>query len=200
MIDELDLQKLNTLVASIKADSESASEFTIRFLECLMKRYHLKEALKKTTAIDDIPDDIIKILKEGNIPTKEDLLALDFDTQNFLITEMVWKAGMGKICTYSYDIEQEEGIPGIFECIMAMPDVSTAHWRASYLFAALALLMSTIPSYDMVNSITNNFDNSEENIRYIEDRFVEICRAIYVRYKEDDWFLSEVEQGEIEEE
>lgn len=196
MLDELDFKHLNNLTAFLKAESESTSEFTISYLECLMERYSLKSALSEEAEYEGIPDEIIQILKEGNLPTKEDLLPLDSESQNFLLIEMVWCCGMGRIAAFSYEEENDdEGIPRTIDCILAMQDVSEAHLYGSYLFAALALLMSTVPSYELIHSICNTFDDSPENLHHITERFFEVCKSIYNRYQEDAWYF----KGEEEE-
>ena len=191
MIDTNDLKQLNILTANLKKDSEAAANFTIEFLDCLFRRYNLKISLKGEIEIEEIPDEIIKTLQSGDIPTVEDLLPLDPEAQNTLIMQMIWFAGMKRISVYCHDEETEDGIPSPIECILAMQDVSAAHLYGSYLFAALALLMSDIPSYDFVNSLCNNFDDSPENIQFIIDRLVEVCISIHSRHVEDmDWFYN----------
>lgn len=198
MLNELDFKQLNNLTAFLKAESESNADFTISYLECLMNRYNLKSVLTEEFEHDGIPDVIFQILKEGKIPTKEDLLPLDSDTQHLLLREMIWCCGMGRIATYSYEEENEEGIPKSIDCILAMQDVSDAHLYGSYLFAGLALLMSVVPSYELVNSICNNFEDTPENIQHIVDRFIEVCISIFTRYQEDEWYYDFKDESDEE--
>ena len=190
MIDTDDLKQLNILTANLKKHSESTANYTIELLECLLKRYNLRVSLNSEIEMEDIPDEIIKTLKEGRVPTVEDLLPLDSETQNILIMEMIWFAGMHRIASYSHDEDLEEGEPSPIECILAMQDVSMAHSYGSYLFAALALLMSAIPSYDFVNALCNNFEDTPENIKNIINHFVEVVISIHSRHVEDiTWFF-----------
>jgi hypothetical protein len=189
MIDINDLKQLNSLTANLKEDSESTAQFTIDFLECLLKRYSLKTSLKGEVEIEDIPDEIIKILQSGNLPTKEDLLPLDSETQAFLVLKMMWFAGTYRISVYSADIEEDDEIPSPIDCILAMRDVSAAHEMGSYLFAGLALLMSSIPTYDFVSDLCNNFLDTPENHLTLYNKISEVCAAIKSRYEEDmEWY------------
>jgi hypothetical protein len=188
MIDEFDLKQLHTLTAFLKAESESTVDSTIEFLECLLKRHGLKNSLSlnKEIEIDGVPDEIIKILRDGEIPTKEDLLPLNSLQQDQLVMSMIWIAGIERIAAYCHDEDLEDESP--LEVIIAMRDVSIYHLYGSYLFAALTLLMSIIPSYDYVCSLCNNFEDIPGNDQFIIDRFVEVCLAIKAKYEEDKWF------------
>jgi predicted CopG family antitoxin len=188
VIEELDFTQLNNMVASLKAESESTSEFTVEFIECLQKRYNLDTAVFKDIEIEDVPDEIIKILQSGNVPTKEELLPLDSDGQNYLMMELVWLCGMQRIAYYSEDEELEEGEPSTFDRILVMRDVSPAHWIGGYLIAALTLLFAKVPSEDFIDSLTNNFEDSHENVMKISNSFVEACSSIFHRYEEDSCF------------
>jgi hypothetical protein len=188
VIEELDFTKLNSMVASIKAESESTSEFTVEFIECLQKRYNLDSALYEGVEIEDIPDEIIKIMQSGKPLTKEDLLPLDSDGQNYLMMELVWFCGMQRIATYGDGEELDEGEPSTFDKILIMRDVSSAHWIGGYLIAALTLLFAKIPSEDYIDSLTDNFEDSQENIMKISNFFVEACSSVFCRYNEDMCF------------
>ena len=185
MTEELDFAQLNNMVASLKAESESTSEFTVEFIECLQSRYNLDSALYEDIELEDVPDEIIKVLQCGKVPTKEDLMPLDSDGQNYLMMELVWLCGMQRIAYYSEDEELEEDEPSTFDRILVMRDVSPAHWIGGYLIAALTLLFAKIPSEDFIDSLTNNFEDSHENVMKISNSFVEACSSIFHRYEED---------------
>lgn len=190
MNEMFDLKQLHTLTATLKAESESAIGDTIGFIECLQKRHGLSQSLKSNPDIEfeDIPDDIINILRDGEIPTPEDLLPLSSLKQDHLVMGLIWVAGIEKIAAYSYEYEYDDGP---VECILAMRDVSIYHFYGSYLFAALTLLMSSIPSFDYVNSLCNNFQDFPGNDQFIIDRFVEVCMAIKAKYDEDmQWYYN----------
>lgn len=198
MIDEVDLQQLSTMTAFLKAESESAAEFTIEFLECLIKRYNLDTALFDELELEDVPDEIIKTIQQGKVPTQEDLLPLDSGEQNLFLMEMVWFAGMQRIAAYCEDEELEEGEPSTFDTILAMRDVSTAHWIGSYLIAALTLLLSRMPSHEFVDSLTNNFEETDQNVQRITNFFIETCGSLYHRFKEDNCFYDFKPEGDNE--
>lgn len=188
MIEELDFTKLNNMAAFLKEESETASEFTIEFIECLLKRYNLQTALFEGIEFEDVPEEIISIIQSGNIPTKEDLLPMDSDAQNALMMELVWFCGMQRISVYCEEEEIEEGDSSTFDKILVMRDVSPAHWIGSYLITSLTLLMSQLPSEDFIDALTNNFDESQENLMRISNLFIETCGSIYYRYQEDSCF------------
>jgi hypothetical protein len=102
--------------------------------------------------------------------------------------ELVWLCGMQRIASYCEDEELEEGEPSTFDRILVMRDVSPAHWIGGYLISALTLLFAKIPSEDFIDSLTNNFEDSHENIMKISNSYVEACSSIFYRYNEDMCF------------
>lgn len=200
MIEELDFSTLHTMAASLKAESETASEFTIDFIQCLMERYNLDTAVFEELELEEIPDEIIKILQDGKIPTKEDLLPLDSDTQNSLVMELIWLCGMQRVAAYCEDEEIEEGDSSTFDKILVMREVSPAHWVGSYLITALTLLMAKVPSEDFIDAITDNFEDSPENLLRITNILIETCGSIYYRYYEDSQYYNLKPPEEEEEE
>jgi hypothetical protein len=120
--------------------------------------------------------------------------------QNNLIAEMVWFAGANRIAYYTVNEEVEEGMPNTLDCILAMRDVSSAHFYASYLFAALTLLMNRVPTYDFVSALTNNFEDTTENVDFIATIFCEVCSSLYVRHSEDLEFFFELQEKDENEE
>lgn len=185
--NSIDLKSLQSRINEIKKEGEEITDFTYDFLECLMERHDLSECLPEDIELEDVPDHIIDTLRKGSIPTKEELILISPDVQNFMCFELIWICGMGAIASYGADEDgnEEEGIPSTFDAILAMRDVSPAHNVASYIIAVLALLMSQLPSEEMIESITNNFDCSEEQIQTNMDNFVEFSSAIITRYRED---------------
>jgi hypothetical protein len=185
--NSIDLKSLQSRINEIKKEGEEITDFTYDFLECLMERHDLNECLPEDIELEDIPDHIIDTLRKGKIPTKEELILISPDVQNFMCFELIWICGMGAIASYGADEDgnEEEGIPSTFDTILAMRDVSAAHNVASYIIAVLALLMSQIPSEEMIESITNNFDDSEAQVQANMDNFVEFASAIITRYRED---------------
>jgi hypothetical protein len=190
MIDEIDYTKLNNMTSFLKQESESTAEFTIEFIECLMNRYNLDSALFEGIEIEEVPEEILNTLREGNIPTKEDLLPLNSEAQNILLMELIWFCGVQRIALFSEDEELEEGMPSTFDSVLAMRDVSNAHIIGSYLISALTLLMSKIPSPEMMDLLTNNFEDSQQNMQRISTIFLEVCSSILCRYNEDSYYYT----------
>lgn len=199
MIEEIDYAKLNTMTSFLKQESESTSDFTIEFIECLMNRYNLDTALFEGVEIDDVPEEIISILQESRVPTKEELLPLSSDTQNYLLMELIWFCGMQRIALFCEDEEVEEGEPSTFDTILAMRDVSAAHAIGSYLISALTLLNSRMPSNDYVDLLTSNFEDTPENCNRISMILLETCSNLLCRYQEDQFYY-ELKPQEAEEE
>lgn len=195
--NSIDLKSLQSRINEIKKEGEEITDFTYDFLECLMERHDLDECLPEDIELEDVPYHIIDILRKGKIPTKEELILISPDIQNFMCFELIWICGMGAIASYGADEDgnEEEGIPSTFDAILAMRDVSAAHNIASYIIAVLALLMSQIPSEDMIESITNNFDDSEAQIQTNMDNFVEFASAIITRYREDKAYYGTPKQS-----
>jgi hypothetical protein len=185
--NSIDLKSLQSRINEIKKEGEEITDFTYDFLECLMERHDLNECLPEDIELEDVPDHIIDTLRKGKIPTKEELILISPDIQNFMCFELIWICGMGAIASYGADEDgnEEEGIPSTFDTILAMRDVSSAHNIASYIIAVLALLMSQVPSEEMIESITNNFEDSDTQIQTNMDNFVEFASAIITRYRED---------------
>jgi hypothetical protein len=185
--NSFDLKSLQSRINEIKKESEEITDFTYDFLQCLVHRHDLADCIPPDFELEDIPDHIFDLLRSQTVPTKEQLIMISPDDQNFMCFESIWLCGMGAIASYGADEDgnEEEGIPSTFDTILAMRDVSPAHNIASYLIAALTLLMCQVPSEDMIEKITNNFDESQEQLQNNIDNFVEFASAIITRYRED---------------
>jgi hypothetical protein len=66
-----------------------------------------------------------------------------------------------------------------------MLEVSQSHFVGCYLIAALTLLMGNIPSIEMIETITDNFNDNPQHIAKSQEMFFEFIRAIHSRWKED---------------
>lgn len=185
--NQIDLKSLQSRINEIKKEGEEITDFTYDFLQCLMYRHDLSECIPPDFELEDVPDHIVESLRNGNVPEKEQLLMISPDAQNFMCFELIWVCGMGAIASYGADKDgnEEEGIPSTFDVILAMRDVSPAHNIGSYIIAAFALLMCQLPSEDMIARITNNFDDSQEQLQNNMDNFVELAASIVTRYRED---------------
>jgi hypothetical protein len=153
-----------------------------------LTRYNLDVALFEELELEGVPEEIIKIIQSGKVPTKEDLLPLDSGEQNLLIMELIWFCGMHRIAVYTEDEEVEEGEDSTLDRFIVLREVSPPHWIGSYLIAALTLLMCRIPSDEYIDRLTNNFDESQENVEAMTHLFLETCSCLYQRYSEDDFF------------
>lgn len=185
--NSIDLKSLQSRINDIKKEGEEITDFTYDFLCCLMSRHDLADCIPPDFELEDIPDQTIESLQNGTVPTKEELILISPDAQNFMCFELIWVCGMGAIAAYGADEDgdDEEGIPSTFDTILTMRDVSPAHNIACYLIAVLSLLMCQLPSEDMIERITNNFDCSEEQLQSNMDNFVEFASAVITRYRED---------------
>ena len=185
--NSLDLKSLQARINEIKKEGEEITDFTYDFIQCLMHRHDLKDCIPPDFELEEIPDYIFDSLRNGIVPTKEQLILISPDDQNFMCFELIWVCGMGAIASYGADEDgdEEQGIPSTFDAILAMRDVSPAHNIASYLIAALSLLMCQLPGEDLIENITNNFDESQEQLQNNIDNFVEFASAIVTRYRED---------------
>jgi len=185
--NSIDLKSLQSRINDIKKEGEEITDFTYDFLWCLMLRHDLAECLPPDFELEDVPDQIIETLRSGIVPEKEELIMISPDAQNLMCFELIWVCGMGAIASYGADEDgdEEEGIPSTFDVILTMRDVSPAHNIASYLIAVLSLLMCQLPSEDMIERITNNFDCSEEQLQSNMDNFVEFASAVITRFRED---------------
>jgi hypothetical protein len=191
--NSIDFKSLQSRINQIKREGEEITDFTYDFLECLMYRHDLDKCIPDDFELEDVPEDIIDTLRKGKIPSKEELIIISPETQNFMCFELIWICGMGAIASYGADEdgEPDDGIPSTFETIIAMRDVSPAHNIASYIIAVLSLLMAQLPSEDMIERITNNYDDSEDQLQKNMDNFVEFSASVITRYREDKMYYGQ---------
>lgn len=185
MEDKFDIKELQKRISEVKEESRHMNEFTQEFIECLIDRHDLSNLLIEEQEFDDIPDEVTSCLKKGEVPTIDQLSMIDDDPKDFLIRECVFICGMGAVAYYSEQIENEDDEPSAFDAIMEMSDESPGHYIGTYLIAGLALLFGKIPSLEMVQIMTNNFDSSSEYLTRTIELFNELCLAIHQRYLED---------------
>jgi hypothetical protein len=186
MEDKFDIKALQSRIAEVKKESEETTEFTSEFLECLLKRHDLANVLHEEQEFEDTPDEVTEALKKGEIPKKEDLVKMPTEAQDYLVKDCVYMCGLGAISWYGDNLpEYAEIDPKPFDEIIVMPDISPGHHTASYIVAAMALLTADIPSQRMIELLTNNFDNSPEQLEDNMELYNEICVMILKRYHED---------------
>lgn len=206
MNDEINLSSLQSRINEIKKEGEESTDFTLRYIECLMYRHALKECIPDEVELDFVPEQIMDHLKGGTIPTKEELIILSPDEQNQLIFELIWICGMGALASYGADEDEvtiedddtgEERSVTTFDIILQMRNESMAHYSATYIIAALSLLMAQIPSRLLVKSLTKNYEDSEEQIQSNMNIFIELASAVLDRYREDMAYYEDVTPDEL---
>lgn len=188
----IDLKSLQSRINEIKKEGQESADFTIEYLECLMKRHDLKDSIPDDYELEDVPDSVIDCLRKGEIPTRDQIILMDSDTQNFVLFEMIWLCGMTAISFYTSEEELEEGEDGTFDIILGMMHISSGHWTACYLICVLSLLMAKVPSEDMISSFTNNFSDDPEQCQKNMNYFIEFASSVLNRYNEDKIYMKDV--------
>lgn len=184
-----DLSGLVDRINKIKKEGEETSSFTLEFLECLLKRHDLSSALPENFQVEDIPQPIIESLRQGELPTAEQIVVIDNETQNSLICELIWLCGMYAISCYTTTDSEEKGeSPNYFESVLAMLDVSAGHFIGCYLIAVFTLLMGKVPNVEIVALLTNDFDDNPERVIKSQEVFAELAAGILLRWKEDKMY------------
>lgn len=186
MTENFDISALNQRIAEVKKESEECTQFTVEFIDCLLKRHDLSNMIQIDQDFEDVPPDLIQLIYEGKCPSKEQIAKLDIDTQDAFIKDLVWICGMGAVSWYCDNEPQyQEMDPKPFDEIIKMPTLSVGHHSASFIIAAMVLLFSTIPVQLMIESLTNNFDSSDDQIEKNAIIYNDLCYCILKRYKED---------------
>lgn len=194
MEDKFDIKALQSRIAEVKKESEETTEFTIQFLECLLNRHDLGNIIHEDHQFEDTPDEVTESIKRGEIPQKEDLIKMTAEAQDYFLKDCVYMCGLGSISWYTDNLPQYKNIePNPFDEIVEMSNISPAHHTASYIITGLTLLFADIPSQEMIESITNNFDNSPSQLEKNLDFFNEICLNILKRYTEDLHYYADEE-------
>lgn len=186
MEDKFDIKALQSRIAEVKKETEESTEFSLQFLECLLRRHDLANILHEDFEFDDTPDEVTEALKKGEIPKKEDLDKMTTEAQDYLVKDCVYMCGLGAISWYGdNNPEYKEIDPKPFDEIIEMPDTSSGHHTASYIVAGLTLLFADIPSQRTIELLTNNFDCSLEQLEENMEYYNELCITILKRYHED---------------
>jgi len=186
MTENFDISSLNQRIAEVKQESDECTQFTYDFIECLLKRHDLSNMIENDQDFEDVPAEMIQMIFEGKRPSKEEIANLDIDTQDAFIKDLVWICGMGAVSWYCDNEPQyKEMDPKPFDEIIKMPTLSIGHHSASFIIAALVLLTSTVPNQVIIESITNNFDSSDEQLEKNAIIYNDLCYCILKRYTED---------------
>lgn len=184
MPETLDMSGLMDRINQVKQYDKNATEFNTEFLHCLMERHDLKNAIPIEFEIDNVPSSIIDDLRDGKIPDTDELLKISTDTQNVLLFELLWVCGLSAIYLNTHDDESEDN-DDYFRSIVAMLDVSPAHYMGAYLTSIFTLLLGKVPSPDFIEIITNNFNCSEEQLNKNKFMISELALGVFLRWKED---------------
>ena len=161
--DSINLQYLQSRINDIRKEGQESADFTIEYIECLMRRHDLMESIPEDFELDDVSDSILDTLRKGEIPTKDQIILMDAQVQNYFIFELIWLCGMTAIAYYTSNENDESGEEtNTFDIILSMLQVSPGHATACYLISVFTLLMSQLPSETMISNITNNFSDDVE--------------------------------------
>jgi hypothetical protein len=197
--ETFDLKSLQSRINDIKKEGQESVEFTFQYIQCLMERHDLVESIPDDYEIEDVPDKILDALRVGEIPSTEDLILMDADTQNYFLFELIWLCGMTAIAFYTKDEKEEDEDEGeddeeyvsTFDVILSMMYVSPGHWTACYLIAVFSLLMAKVPSENMIANLTNDFSDDPDQCQINMDLFVELASSVITRYSEDKVYLND---------
>lgn len=186
MEDKFDIRSLQNRIKEITKESEESSLFTHEFLKCLIERHSLTTIIHEEHEFDDVPDFITEKLIKGEVPTVDQIKLMDVDTQDFLLKDCIWICGMGAISWYCENLDEYKELdPSPFDQYLELPNISAGHYTASFIATGLTLLMSDIPSQQLIETLTNNFDDSDQQVEKNMVLFTEICLSILRRYQED---------------
>ena len=93
-MSDLNFNELQKRILQVKLEEEQTVSFTRDFIECLLTRHDLKDMLEHE--YDDVPQEIMKYIRKGEVPPKEVLEVLDADDQDFLLKDFIFMCGMGE--------------------------------------------------------------------------------------------------------
>jgi hypothetical protein len=186
MEDKFDIKELQKRISEVKQETEKLTKFTRKYLECLIKRHDLHSIIYQEQEFEDVPEEITELLRKGEVPSETQIEMMDEETQDYLLKECVFICGMGSIAYYSEMDENENNGLNEFEEILEMSNVSPGHFLATHLIAAMTLLCCRVPSFELIQRMTNNFDSSEEQMQVNLELYNELCVSIYNRYLEDE--------------
>lgn len=110
---------------------------------------------------------------------------MDSETQNSLLFELIWLCGMTAVSYYTKDEELEEGEPSTVQAIFEMSKESPGHMLAMYLISVLSLLMGQLPSQRMIETITSDYSDDDDQMQRNVDMFIEWGSAVLTRHQED---------------
>lgn len=189
--DSFDLKSLQSRIEMIKEEGKEVTDFTHEYLTFLIDRYGLEDYVPDNCELEDVPEIIIEKILKGEVPSKDEILLMDSDVQNYFLFEMIYLCGMGVIARFDYNNDPDPNNPGLFDAILEMRDMSPAHFMGGYITAVLTLLMGCIPSFPIIELLTNNFSCEEEQLEQNMLTFSELAASLIGKYREDQEFWSD---------
>lgn len=173
-------ESLEVLIAGICREGDELSDVTLDFVQCLIKRHNLFDCNLEPLNDKNVSSVIRDALIQKISPTKEQINLMDKSTQIKFIIQLIWLCGLYSIEYYTKNQETES-----LDLVLAMMDVSDGHALGGYLFCVITLLHSRVPTVDFVAQLTNEFDDSYENIVTTQDYFKDLLYSLLCRWKED---------------
>lgn len=183
--EQFDLKSLQTRINDIKKEGQETANFTKEFIECLMIRHDLEYSVPEDFELEGVPESIFDKLRQGEVPSEEEITMMDSETQNSLLFELIWLCGMTAVGYYTRDEELEEGELSTVQTIFEMSKESPGHMLAMYLISVLSLLMGQLPSQRMIETITNGYIDDDDQMQRNVDMFIEWGSAVLTRHQED---------------
>lgn len=179
----LDLNVLRARINEVKEESNDNINFSMELIRCLLARHDLQHSIPTDFCLDTIQQDVINYIQSGCVPPRELLVLIDWEVLSNFLRELVWLCSATSIEYYCSKTPGEN--VGIFEEIISMMNESNGHLTGTYLLGAMTLMMSEVPSFDLVSALTNDFSDDEEQCQKNMNNFDEIIHALVSRYTED---------------
>lgn len=177
------LQTLHRQVEHLRGQQHKQSSYTSAFLDCLVYRHDLPNMMAEDQSIEGVPDSVLRALRRGDVPTESELARLSLEDQNRLIRDLVWIAGHGAIRWYREQGLSDHGSQLVLgEC---MNEWTTEDWAASYVRAALALLLACDPSPDLMDLMIDAEVPGITPLERLRRIYAELELAILSRHVED---------------
>lgn len=184
-VNEFNLSYLQKKINELKEETNESSEYTIEYLQCLMEDHDLQDSLDEVIEIKEIPDIILNKLRQGDIPSEDDLLSIDAFMQFVLRSELIFACGMHRLKLLGGE-ELKEGCEyPMCEVVTRLTEMSPACCGGAYIFMAMLLLTSVIPSPIIIGAMTSNFGESQEEVETSSLVFQELSDNLLDRYRHE---------------
>lgn len=173
-------KELQSQLQAQRLRQSQMATYTEAFLGCLIDRHDLDRCLSADQIMEGIPRRILTTIQRGQTPSVDDLQQLSVEAQQLLIRELVWISGHGAIRWY-----REQGLSDQGTQWEPRDDLTPVEWTVSYVRAALALLLSSDPSDELLALIMPDHGDSDQQIRRNRTIYLELQAAILKRHQED---------------